>query len=396
MQVVLGGESTTLAFDQLSIRLDGTDWSMSQPTEVRVARSGGIAASDIRVASEAGYLTAGGVIPDSGRAAFSAEVEGIDLGAIARLFPDSLDLGGFLTASAELSGTTARPEIRGSFEVSDGRLVGVPFTSLRGELEFQDDDASLDVSMWDDELRLLRIHGTYPVDLALPSFALSIPEREIRLTAEGDSIPLNLATLFFGNQIAEPHGHAYGTVSIGGTPGSLSLEGPVAFVDGGFRVIYSGITYLSFTGDAFFEGQDLHLINVGFEGVPLRANDSGGRGVLGGRLNLSDLRDPGFDLTIVGDALPLYDQLDARFIVSGSVWLRGRYREPIVGGDISVVSGVLFMDEIGRQAEIADPYLEDSSFLLLDLSAFETARRPANPFLDNLTLDMGVDVAQDT
>jgi translocation and assembly module TamB len=396
VRIGVDSEPRTLAIDSLEIQLEGTHWTLDRPGLVRVASSGAFNLGDIRVSSDAGRLAALGFIEESGPASLTAEATGVDLAAIAGLWPDDIDLAGRLTASAEVLGTTELPVIRAAFEAVDGRLVGVPFTSLRGVVEYEDGDAAIDISMWDGESALFRLHGTYPVDLTLPTFAVDIPDRQIRLTLEGDSIPLNLATLFFGNQIAEPHGHAFGTVSIGGTPGNLNLEGPAVLVDGGFRVIYSGITYRNLNGDAFFRGQNLELSNLSLSGVPLRRNASGGRADLRGTMNLSNLRNPGFDLTLTGEELPLYDQLDARFIVTGVTRLIGRYEAPVVTGNLAVISGVLYMDEIGRQAEIIDPYEE--GFVLID-SLFGidgSGSRRSNPFLDNLTLDVNVDVQYDT
>jgi translocation and assembly module TamB len=400
LRVELGQDPWLFGVDRLDVQLGDASWRLEDAATVRLSSSGALAVDDAVVLSPVGTVNVGGVINDSGPASFHASATGIELGDLTALWPGAIDLSGVVTARADLSGRTRAPQISGSFEISDGSLLGIGFSSVSGQVGYQDRVASIDVSMWRGEARLFRMHGTYPLELTLPDFAIDVPEREIDLTIEGDSVPLNLATLIFGDEIAEPHGYARGRVSVGGTPGNLSLDGPATLIDGGFRVIYSGITYRGLQGQAYFRGQNVELQNLSLGAVPLRNGASGGRGEVNGSINLQDVRNPGFDLTISGAELPLYNQLDARFIVSGRAHLGGMYRAPIVNGDLSVVSGVLFMDEIGRQAEIINPYFEpiEGSFVLLD-SLFGlpgAGLRPENPFLDNLTMAVGVDVQHDT
>ncbi|NIR45177.1 MAG: translocation/assembly module TamB [Gemmatimonadetes bacterium] len=386
--------------EELEVRLGESAWRMETPTFIELASSGALSVDSTMIAGPIGHVAIGGVINDSGPAAFGASVAGVEVGELAALTPDSLDVAGTLTATARLSGRTRDPVVRGEFEIVDGSLLGIDFSSLRGDLEYQAGVANIDLDMRTAEARLFRLQGTYPIALKLPRFAVEIPDRPIDLTLQGDSVPLNLASLIFGDQVADLRGYASASVAIGGRPGDLELTGPGRLVDGGFRVLYTGVAYRDLNGELEFSGQNVRLSGVLFEGVPIRRNATGGRGRLNGTIRLSDLGNPGFDLTLRGRELPLYDQLDARFVVSGTARLTGEYEAPVVRGDLAVVSGALYIDEIGRQAEIIDPYIDPlaGGFVLID-SIGLTEVRPAggNPFIDNLTMDsMTVEVQRDT
>jgi autotransporter translocation and assembly factor TamB len=113
---------------------------------------------------------------------------------------------------------------------------------------------SVDASMWQDQRQLVRLHGTLPFELELPSFGIGLPERPIQMTFEGDSIPLALVSLLT-DQIEQISGHAQAAVLIRGTPGDVDLQGPVTFSDGAFRVVWSGISYEGLEGRAQFDGK---------------------------------------------------------------------------------------------------------------------------------------------
>jgi translocation and assembly module TamB len=393
IRIRLAGNPQVLGIDALELELGGSTWTLAQRTNIRLSDSGALVVENARLASAEGHVNAAGAVDTSGPAAGRIDLEGVDLDGIASLWPDSLDLAGILSLQAALSGSTEAPVVQGSFEVGDGRLVGVSFSSFRGSLDYRSGQALVDLSMWDDEVRLFRLHGTYPVDLGLPGFGLTTPSRPLRLTLEGDSIPLDLVTLIT-DQIAEPQGRARAAVDIRGTPDSVRLQGSATLTGGGFRVIRSGIVYQDLAGDLQFDGQDMVLQGVTVAGV------QGGAGTLSGTVHFTSLTNPGFDLRLDALALPAYDRMDARLVASGWAELHGLYEEPVIDGDLSIVSGVLFMDEIGRQKEIVDPFESfDGSreLFLLDSVFGEAVSRPqGNVFLDNLTMDLEVEVAQDT
>ncbi|MEE9133000.1 MAG: translocation/assembly module TamB domain-containing protein [Gemmatimonadota bacterium] len=380
------GDARTIGLDSLTLQLGSSRWVLAGPATVHLAGSGAIAVDGLEVASATGFFEAGGLIEATGPTLFRAEVDGADLAEIATLWSDSAGVAGILKARAELSGRAEDPSLQGEFELVDGRLAGVDFTSFRGSIDFQSGDAAVEISMWQGETRMFRLYGTMPVDLALPGLRAALPERAIDLTLEGDSVPLTLASLIT-DQISELQGQAEGTIYIRGTPKALDLDGPARLTAGVFRVNRTGILYGEVEGPLEFSGNVLELKDVVMRGSPT------GRGTVRGTITFTTLSNPEFALTLDAEELPAYDQLDAYAVVSGTVRLRGRYERPTVDGDLSVVSGVMFVEEIGRQQEIVDLF-EEGFTLLGEME--EVGRPPISPFLENLTMDLGLKVEQDT
>jgi translocation and assembly module TamB len=385
-----GAGGRTLGLDELRLRLGGSSWDLAAPASIRIGGSGALAIEPFALRGSSREATLEASVDASGPVSLNARLVGVDLGDVTKLWPDSLGVAGVLGASVELFGEADDPAARGSFEIVDGRLFGVEFSDLGGTVEYRGGELSVDVSMRDGRKQMARLYGRFPLDLRLPRFELGLRERAIDLTLEGDSIPLTLASLIT-KQIAEPGGHARGRVRIGGTPGEISLEGPVTLSDGRFRVIRTGIVYERLSGELSLSGNVIRVNEVTFSSA------QGGRGALKGTLTLSSLKDPEFDLELDARDLAGYDQLDARAVVSGKLELRGSYMEPTLVGKLSVVSGVLFIDQIGRRREIVDPFARPEGFTLLD-SIFgleEAGRRTPSPFLENLTMDLDLAVERD-
>jgi translocation and assembly module TamB len=108
-----------------------------------------------------------------------------------------------------------------------------------------------------------------------------------------------------------------------------------------------------------------------------------------GTLDFGRTDDPAFDLTLHANELLAARRRDAELTLSGRGTLRGSYRQPIVGGDVHLDRGALYLDEIYRQYLIVD--LEDPRlFDAIDTTLFATREvlpPSQSPFLRNLVVD---------
>lgn len=384
--------ASQIGIDSLTLDLGSAQWMLEGPARVRFAEGGGVGIHDLAMVSGPRRIEIRGSMGAAGPASFTAALEGVDLANLSRIWPDSVGIAGSLTLRAELSGRVRDPRMECTFAVTDGRLLGVGFTSLDGSLSYGEGQLSVEARLRQREAQLARLQGTLPVELTLPEFELNFPDDPVRLTLEGDSIPLSFAALI-SDQLAEPGGHARGTVEIGGTVRDLRVDGPLTVSDGRFRIIRTGIVYQGLAGEVEFDGERMWLRDVRV------GTSQGGEGILSGSIGLANISDPAFDLELRARELPVYDQLDARVVVSGTAELDGRYREPRVAGALSVVDGVLYIEEIGRQSQIIDPFAGETGPFGESFVIDETVvgqRRSRSPFLDNLTLDLDVEVARNT
>ncbi len=381
-------ETRQIGVNELTARLGSSVWELEDSALV-LYEANGFVVRDLSLLSTSGRAMLDGFVSDSGPISLRARLSGVQLADVAALWRDTTDMAGLVALDAELSGIGRRPTLRGSYEVTNGHLLDVDFSRLAGTLGFDGSELSVDASLWQGETRMATLRGNLPVDLELPSFGVTIPDRAVDLVLDGDSVPLVLARVVT-DQITAVGGYARGSVRFGGTPGDLVLSGEGRLAAGRFRVIRSGIRYEGLRGNLAFAGKDVRLSDVVFTSA------EGGRGTAVGTVTFSSLSNPQFDLTVTAAALPTYDQLDARAVLSGVATLRGSYEAPVLSGNLSVVSGVLFVEEIGRQREIVDPFVSDRSLLEEILGADAARRAERSPFMDNLSMSLGLNVAQDT
>ncbi len=382
-------EKRWLGFSSLTARLGGSVWELRDPIMFRYEAGERFAIGDLELRSSSGQVVLDGFVSDSGPIALRARMTGLQLADVAALWQDTTAIKGLVEFEAELTGSVRSPTLQGRYEVVDGRVLNVDFSRLGGTFGYDGRDLAVDASMWQGDAEMASLRGTLPLDLSLPGFSVDLAERSLDLTLDGDSVPLVLARIVT-EQITDVGGYGRGSVVFGGTPDDLRLSGSAELAEGRFRVIRSGIRYAGLSGRLVFEGKAVRLNEVVFTSV------EGGRGIASGTVTFTTLTNPEFDLTVNAQTLPVYDRLDARGVVSGVVRLEGVYEAPILTGNLSVVSGVLYVEEIGRQREIVDPFASERS-LLAETFGLGSGERPSeNLFMENLNMDLGLNVVQDT
>lgn len=386
----LGPDSLEVSVDSLAIRSGASAWRLTGPARIRLGESGSIDVRDLALVSATGRIEAGGSIGTSGPVDFSVNVTGVDLAEVAKAVPEGLGIAGTLEVEVDLSGRTRQPSLEARFEVRDGEILGASFSRFVGTGSYGDGAVTVDVVMSRADRDLFRLQGTFPLDVTLPRFAVDLPERGMELEFRGDSIPLSLLGLA-SDEIQEPGGWGEAEILIRGSPRDVSLVGQVKLSDGRLRLAGTGIRYRGLEGDLLFRGQKVELSTVTFQGV------TGGSGVLTGTIDISEVSRPRFDLRLQADQLPAYDQLDARLTVSGTARLTGPYDGAVFEGNLAVVRGVLFIEELGRRSEIIDPF--EQEFVLID-TIFGSESRDGtggrNPFMDNLTVNVDLTVQRNT
>ncbi|MGD8699110.1 MAG: hypothetical protein PVJ43_07465, partial [Gemmatimonadales bacterium] len=254
-----------IGLNALTARLGQSMWELEAPALMRYEEDG-FAVRDLVLLSSSGRAMLDGFVNDSGPISLRTRVSGVQLSDVAALWRDTTDMAGLVAIDAELSGGGRRPTLRGSFEVMEGHLLDVDFSRLAGAVGYEGRELSIDASLWRGETRMAWLRGTLPVDLELPGFGVTISDRAVDLTLDGDSVPLVLARVVT-DQITDVGGFAGGSVRFGGTPGDLMLSGEGEVVAGRFRVIRSGIRYAGLQGDLEFDGKDVRLRDVTFTSV---------------------------------------------------------------------------------------------------------------------------------
>lgn len=235
--------------------------------------------------------------------------------------------------------------------------------------------------------------GRIPLDLSFAPVATRRLDEALQFTLTADSLP-PAVPLGLIDGFSNVGGRIDGTLAFSGTTLEPALSGGMVLRGGVADWDVTGVRYHDVRGTFILEddrtvGVDVRARTADPRGRSLRARQGGGgEGRIRGTLDLTDLTDPGFRLTLAADRTYAARRRDVEAFVSGDMQLGGRYSSPELSGSLRVDNGALFLDELYRQYLIVGLELDDPSLLsLVDTSL--VAVRPLlaasqNPFMRNL------------
>jgi translocation and assembly module TamB len=237
--------------------------------------------------------------------------------------------------------------------------------------------------------------GRIPLDLRFTSVAERRLDEPLRVTILADSLPPALP-LGLVDGFSNVRGRIDGSLAIRGTTLDPALSGGFTLRAASADWDVTGLTYRDASGSFLLEGDRLVNVSLAARAVDPRtrgarnvAVQTAGVGTVTGRLDLTTLSDPGFDLQLVADRTLAARRRDVEAVVSGTVVLGGRYTRPEVSGFLRVEQGALFIDEVYRQYLIVGQLDQTDPGLLSIVDTSLVAVRPLlaasqNPFLRNL------------
>ncbi len=336
-------------------------------------------------------LRASGRLSRRGESDFDLDVEGIHLEVATRLFQlDSLDIGGHVDLDLTVSGPASAPTIVGAVRADGLSFGSVTLDSISGTLAYDDQEADIDLSAWDEGRRAFRADGQVPLNLAFDAPGGVIMDNapmDMRVVADSLQAEVLTAYLTF---LQDPVGSVSGEFRIEGTMASPRPGGVLRIEDLSYGIEAIGVRHDNVGGT-------LRLNPDGTVTVDVTA-DAGGRAVTTGTIDLEPLLNPTLDLKIAFSQFQAVDRADVEGAISGSVDLKGTYERPAMTGSLIVDEGTVFLDEFSRNSRVID--LTDLRLLRQVVDTTALTGRPIlagirNPFLDNLRMDVSLSVPQD-
>lgn len=375
-------ERTVLHIDEALFRFDEGRWSLGGPSSIEW-RDGGVLVRDFRMVQpgRVGVSVAmNGQVLRGGVADFDIDVEGLPLDNLARLLQvEDRGLAGLLALDLDVTGQVENPRISGRIAVREPTYGSYALTDIQGSLDYQDRAAEVEVTGRFGERDILYAEGTVPIDLGLRDVESRVVDAPVDLTVETDAFPIAIL-LAVVEDARDVTGTISGTVDVAGPLDQLSPSGELTLSGGAVTLSAVGVRHQG--GEGTFNlnpdgtvdvdllvqaGGDAHVTGI----VNLRRDEESER-----------LFDPGFGLSVDFDDFVAMNRRDLRGEISGALQVSGRYRAPLVQGDIQVNEGEVFLEEFERNARIVDvldPRFEQS---FLDLGY--------NPFLENLRADVNL------
>jgi autotransporter translocation and assembly factor TamB len=339
---------------------------------------------------EAVTVTAEGRLAWRGSSDLRVAARGLHLERVGRIaqWPDSVF--GRLDLDFSVIGPAPGPAIVGTFDVQEPRYARMRLTGLSGRLDYADRVAAVGMEAFDGTRRVFAVEGTVPVDLSLGSVESRTGSRPMDLRVFADSLDAAVA-LSYVALLEDVEGRVSGEFRVRGTVERPEPSGEVRLEDGAWSIDVVGVRHEAVGGTLTLTPDRIVQVSLGTEAT--------GRSTVQGHLELDPVIDPTLDLTLSFVDFEAVNRRDVAGHISGETRLRGRYREPVLTGSLTVDHGTLFLEEFARSAQVVDltdPRIFD---LVVDTSAFATRPLLAginNPFLQNLRVGIDLSVPRDT
>jgi hypothetical protein len=387
----VGGGQIRLELASMDLATADAQWSLDTPTAARAGPDGvEIRGLVLRRRPGDAEIRVGGVIPwrtdavgDSPTATLVVDLRAIPLAEVARLGQVDRDVDGVLGAMLRLTGSALDPVLAGTVYALPFRYETAVLDSVGGWVGYQERLLSGSLVGWRDGRAIVAADATIPVDLALTDREGRLLARPMHAGVRADGMPAGLLTFLLPG-LRQVEGVVHGSMRLGGLATSLgsngtrpALEGELSLADGSAFVEPLNVRFHDMVATARMgDGSTVH--------VDARLRSEHGAAQVRGTMDLSRPSDPEFDLELTGRRLDAVRRRDVTALADGEVRLGGRYTRPVVGGNVRLISGELNLDEVLRQYQIVQ--LDTSLFQIFDAASIPYAIRPANPFIENVTL----------
>jgi len=377
----LAAGDVSARIDEAELALPSGAWTLSRPARIALTAES-IAVDSVHLRSGAGgSIVADGSLPARGVGDFHLAADSVPLADLYELLQrDTAGIGGWVTASARLSGAAASPSIEGYVALTEGRLGDFRTTLVDALFQYADRRLAVKGALWGDTTRVLGLSGVLPLDLALTT----VPQRRLagplEIRVQADSVDLSavdrLTPLVTGVQ-----GLLSADVAVGGTWERPELSGRAQ--------VTGGVMTLPALGQRW-EGIGLRL---DLEGNRISVTEgivrSGGTLAIGGDVVLEDLTRPVLGLTLDAEGFRALDRRDfAGMTGTGRLRLSGPFIGATLSGSLTVDDGYLaFADLVEKRiVNLDDPEFRavvDSNLA----RASEIGPSVENVFLDSLRID---------
>jgi hypothetical protein len=392
------GADRRIRVDTLTLGADSTAWTLADSAVVRVGSRGLLLDGTVlRRADGSGTLVAGGTLawavpggdPRARPIDFSLNARGVSFADVLRALRRDVDASGLMNGSVRITGVAAAPLIHGDLRVDLLRYENARIEQVGASFDYAGERVDARIEGFHFGQRVILAEAKIPLDLRFTQGASRRLDLPLDVRVQADSLPAGLALAPFPG-FSDVEGFIDGTLEAKGTTRQPLLGGALTLRRGGATWDATGVRYENVLGTALVEPDRVLAIDLS-----ARATDPRGRGVRSaldggvratGKIGLAQPADPSLDVRIEADHLLAARRRDVDMTLSGTAFIKGRYRRPEISGDVRVDGGTLFLDEVYRQYLIVgleDPLL----FNVVDTSLVSVRRvlpPTTNPFLRNL------------
>ncbi|MEX2281593.1 MAG: translocation/assembly module TamB [Gemmatimonadota bacterium] len=309
-------------------------------------------------------------------------------------FVKSKTTTGTADGSLRITGTAGEPIIDATADVTNLAYGDARFDRLSGSFAYSEHRIAAALEGHQRGRQVLSGSGQIPLDLGFVPLDRRRLDEALEFTVRTDSLPVVLLTSLT-NGFRNVAGNISGHLDFRGTTRDPTMAGLLTLRGGAATYASTGVRYREAQGS-------FRVLNDSLVAIDASARAGEGNATLRGRMVFSPLGNPRFDsLTIVATNFTTARRRDAELIMTGRLFLGGRFDAPVLSGGIAVDRGTLYLDELYRQTQIVE--LDPSRSLFFDVvdTSLVAVKRvlPAStsPFIRNLVVqDLTVDVARES
>ena len=340
----------------LALQTENIVWRTDPGSHPAIQYGGNrIAIDDVRLVNGDQRIEARGVVgaPDG---TLQVKADNVDVGQLDALMLGDQRLAGRLTATANVSGTTAAPRVAGDFALTQGAFRNFKFMSFGGKVNYADNGVTLDVRLDQDAQAWLTAKGFAPATL----FRRTPPEMEGEHVAPppGQEINIDVATSQinlgvvqgFTSYVTNVTGTLQANFKVTGSGYDPHVDGAIDINGGAFALPDLG---------ASFSGLDTR-IDLKPDVVTInqfRILDKNQKPMtIGGSLAVHERSVGAVDITIQSDDFKVIANKTADLKFDTDVHVTGTVRAPKIQGSVEVEPGTIDVADVLQRLTARNPY----------------------------------------
>ncbi len=367
---------------RLAVRTEQIEWrtAAGSVATIQYARDR-IEVENLQLQSGDQRITVGGVI-GSPSESLQVRAENVDMAQLDRLMLGDERVSGRLTADAAISGTTAAPQVAGTFTLASGAFRMFSFDSLAGTVDYAERGVTLDVRLDQTPTAWLTAKGYAPLSLFQPTPSEVAGTHEAPPAGEAVDIRIASSEIDLGvvqgftSYVTDVTGVLQANIRVTGSGNDPHLEGAIDIRGGAFAVPDFGTGYTGLETRI-----DLRVDEVAIQEFKI-LDDHGSPMTIGGTLGVHERAVGAVNVSIQSEAFEVIDNELADMTLEVNLQVTGELQAPTVKGSVDVESGTIHLAELVERTT-SDPYETGAA-------DSEGGAAPEGSLFDGLTLDIGL------
>lgn len=333
------GPGTTVVLERLRYETPEQTWRTVEGGRLAWTE-GRFVAEEFRLSQDGQTLRLDGAFEPEGTSDLAFAAENVALKDVARLLGEPTgDWQGRATIRGRLRGDRLEPVIEATGEVTEGMIRGFRFVRIRGEVDYADQVARIDLAITTPtEGHALVASGSVPIDLALVGGIGRLPERPVDLHVTGRDTDLSLLAAFLPG-LEDLSGPVDIVVDVTGTSQAPRFEGRATVTNGRMTIVATGVTYRGIQGRVAFNNDRILVEEI-------RGTDGDdGTFRIAGTVAMQNLRLGELDLEATATELIVLDQQRRHVQINGNVAIGGTTETPRLTGRVVVDEAIYRLPE---------------------------------------------------